>query len=140
MCNLEPPCSSLSYAVIRMARIALYEPLVSLGSSFSYRAEQGCPLARVKDLSPFERGRPLPPSEGNVSLVHFSSSSLRQSLKRHFCMEPAASVSTQSYSRIRCAVIFFTRIIGRSVFSPVFILSAPIIRYGGAYEKTQSPL
>ena len=67
MGNLEPPCSSLSYAVIRMARIALYEPLVSLGSSFSYRAEQGCPLARVKDLSPFERGRPLPPNEGNVS-------------------------------------------------------------------------
>ena len=50
-----------------MARIAVYEPLVSLGSKVSYRAEQGCPLARVKDLSPFERGRPLPPSEGNVS-------------------------------------------------------------------------
>ena len=50
-----------------MARIAVYEPLVSLGSKVSYRAEQGCPLARVKDLSPFERGRPLPPSEGNGS-------------------------------------------------------------------------
>ncbi len=50
-----------------MARIAVYEPLVSLGSKVSYRAEQGCPLARAKDLSPFERGRPLPPSEGNGS-------------------------------------------------------------------------
>ena len=50
-----------------MARIAVYEPLVSLGSKVSYRADQGYPLARVKDLSPFERGRPLPPSEGNGS-------------------------------------------------------------------------
>ena len=76
-----PSCSSLSNAVMRMARIALYEPLVSLGLKVSFRAERAsrservrgarslgkaCFL-RVKELSSFERGRPLPPSEGNVS-------------------------------------------------------------------------
>ena len=39
--RFEPSCSSLSNAVMRMARIAWYEPLVSFGSKVSYRAEQG---------------------------------------------------------------------------------------------------
>ena len=48
--RFEPSCSNLSNAVMRMARIAWYEPLVSLGSSVSYRRIRASRITRIEGL------------------------------------------------------------------------------------------
>ena len=47
-----PPCSKHSNAIMRMARIARNEPLVSFGLGVSTRADQGCPLERIRGSHP----------------------------------------------------------------------------------------
>ena len=54
MGNFEPPCSRLSYAVIRMARIARIERFVLPYTSLSYRSDRRSRIGRNRGTHSLE--------------------------------------------------------------------------------------